>query len=98
VVLGAVALPPASPGSPSGVHANKLERQSDALVRTPLHRPFAFDLNHSARTDGLIPISHDSAVLRWCGCSGLWILGDPGDKPHDSRCRSLRVSDRRASR
>jgi hypothetical protein len=82
VALGVVGVAAGGAGIAFGLKARNLESQSEA--KCPFARctePIALDLNHQARTDGLIAnlgmIGGGALVV---GAITLWIFGDP--RPH----------------
>jgi hypothetical protein len=82
VVLGVLGVAAGGTGIAFGVKASRLERQSDAICPTFHCSSAATDLNHRARTDGVIAnVSMIGGGAMVVGAIALWIVGDA--KLHD---------------
>jgi hypothetical protein len=80
VVLGVLGVAAGATGIGFGVHASSLEEQSDAICPTVrCNNPTAIDLNHSARTNGLVAnIGMIGGGVMVAGAIALWIVDRRG--------------------
>jgi hypothetical protein len=83
VVLGVLGVAATGTGFAFGLHANDLERQSDAGCPTVrCTDPQALKLNDRARSSGLVAnLGMIGGTAMVAGAIALWIFGDK--KPHD---------------